>query len=230
MGLGDNINSEVRKILQEPWAVQRAGRAPTPERLGLGNEGSTIEAAVLYADLDESTRMVDSQEATFAGQLYKSYLVTAARVIGSEQGTVTAYDGDRIMAVFTGRKIAERAVTTALKINYAVQNIINPAIKELKPATRYLLNQSVGVDCGELLVVRTGIHSANDLVWVGRAANYAAKLSSRPAPLTHITHEVHELLPRELKVGSSDQKIWTSEWVPAMANRRIYSSSWWCKV
>ena len=230
MALGEDLNSEVRKILQEPWAVTPAGRAPTPERLGLGNEGRTIEAAVLYADLDESTKLVDSQEATFAGQLYKSYLVTTARVIGSEQGTIAAFDGDRIMAVYTGRKIAERAVRTALKIHYAVQNVINPAIGDLKPGSRYLLKQSVGVDCGQLLVVRTGIHSANDLVWIGRAANYAAKLSTRPAPLTHITDEVYQLLPRELKVGSSGQQIWTYEWVPAMANRRIYSSSWWCKV
>ena len=68
--------------------------------------------------------------------MYKSYLVTAARVIGSEQGTITAYDGDRIMAVFTGRKIAERAVRTALKIYYAVQKLLNPAIQELKPDSR----------------------------------------------------------------------------------------------
>ena len=230
MALEDDLNSEVRKIFQEPWTVTPASRAPTPDRWGLGNEGRTIEAAVLYADLDESTKLVDSQEATFAGQMYKSYLVAAARVIGSEQGTITAYDGDRIMAVYTGRKIAERAVKMALKICYVVQNVINPAIRDLKPGSRYLLNQSVGVDCGELLVVRTGIHSANDLVWIGRAANYAAKLSSRPAPLTYITDEVFQLLPRELKVGSSGQQIWTSEWVPAMANRRIYWSSWWCKV
>ena len=182
MVLRDNLNSEIRKILQESWDINPARRAPSPEQLGLGNEGRTINAAVLYADLDESTRLVDSQEATFAGQIYKSYLVTAARVINSEQGTITAYDGDRIMAVFTGRKIAERAVRTALKIYYVVQSLLNPAIQDLKPDSRYLLKQSVGVDCGELLVIRTGIHSANDLVWVGPAANYAAKLSSRPAP------------------------------------------------
>ena len=136
MALRDNLNSEIRKILQESWTISPARRAPLPQHLGLGNEGQTINAAVLYADLDESTRLVDSQEATFAGQMYKSYLVTAARVIGSEQGTITAYDGDRIMAVFTGRKIAERAVRTALKIYYAVQKLLNPAIQELKPDSR----------------------------------------------------------------------------------------------
>ena len=173
---------------------------------------------------------MDSQEATFAGQIYKPYLVTATRVVGSEQGTITAYAGDRIMAVFTGRKIAERAVRTALKICYVVQKLLNPAIRDLKPDTRYLLNQSVGVDCGELLVIRTGSHSANDLVWIGPAANHAAKLSTRPAPRTHITKEIYQLLPPELRVGPSGQQMWAPEWAPGMGNRRIYSSSWSCEI
>ena len=131
MPLRDDLNSEVRKILQEPWQVSQARRAPRPEELDLDNIGSTIQAAVLYADLDESTKLVDRQDAVFAGQVYKVYLVTAGRVIRSEQGAITAYDGDRIMAVYTGRKICERAVRSAMKINYVVQEIINPAMREL---------------------------------------------------------------------------------------------------
>ena len=118
-----NLNSEIRKILQEPWTVQRSRGAPRPKDLGLDNEGKTINATVLYADLDESTRMVETQEPEFAGRMYKTYLVCAARVIRSEQGNISAYDGDRIMAVYTGRRTAERAVRSALKLNYVVQNL-----------------------------------------------------------------------------------------------------------
>ena len=57
------------------------------------------------------------------------------------------------------------------------------------------MRQSVGVDTSELLVAKTGIRTVNDLVWVGRAANYAAKLSSRLAPATQITSDVYDQLP-----------------------------------
>ena len=125
--------SQVRQILQERWRINPSRTGPKLDDLDLNNHGATINATVLYADLDESTKLVDQQEEVFAAQMYKTYLACAARIISSEQGNVTAYDGDRIMAVYTGRRTAERAVRTALKISYAVREIINPAIRELKP-------------------------------------------------------------------------------------------------
>ena len=230
MALQKNLNSEIRKILQEPWSVQRSRRAPRPEDVGLGNEGKTINATVLYADLDESTRMVETQEPEFAGRMYKTYLVCAARVIRSEQGNITAHDGDRIMAVYTGRRTVERAVKSALKLYYVVQELINPAVQELTSGTRFAMRQSVGVDTSELLVAKTGIRTANDLVWVGRAANYAAKLSSRRAPATHITAEVYDQLPSELKTGDGGRQMWTAETLREIGNRRVYSSSWYWRL
>ena len=128
------------------------------------------------------------------------------------------------MAVYTGRRTAERAVRTALKISLAVSEIINQAIRELKPAARFEMKQSCGVDTSKLLVTRTGPHSANELVWIGRAANHAAKLSSREAPATHITASVYGQLPQELKVSSTGQPIWVQAIAPEIANRKSYSS------
>ena len=206
--------------------MERSRGAPRPEDLGLDNEGKTIDATVLYADLDESTRMVETQEPEFAGRMYKTYLVCAARMIRSEQGNITAYDGDRIMAVYTGRCTAERAVRSALKLNYIVQELVNPAVQELNSGTTFAMRQSAGVDTSELMVAKTGIRTANDLVWVGRAANYAAKLSSRRAPATHITPEVYDQLPAELKTGDHRQQMWTAETSAEIGYRRVYSSSW----
>ena len=226
MPLRNDLNAEVRKILQERWRVSRSRKAINPEELDLDNHGVTVEATVLYADLDQSTSLVDEHDAGFAAQMYKTYLVCAARVILSEQGKVTAYDGDRIMAVYTGRKTAERAVRTAFKINYVVQEIINPAVRELKPDSRYTMKQSIGVDTSKLLVTRTGPRAANDLVWVGRAANYAAKLSSREAPATHVTEAVYAQLPPELKAGNDGRQMWIRTTAREIGNLTAYSSTW----
>ena len=91
------------------------------------------------------------------------------------------------MAVYTGKKRNDKAVRSALKISFAVRQVINPAITELYSDSNYAVKQSVGIDTSELFVARTGIRRANDLVWVGRAANHAAKLSARSGPVSQIT-------------------------------------------
>ena len=80
------------------------------------------------------------------------------------------------------------------------------------------------MDTGKLLVTRIGPRSANDLVWVGRAANHAAKLSSREAPAMHITAAVYGQLPQNLKVNGSGRSIWIEAKAPEIGNRRIYTS------
>jgi len=84
---------------------------------------------VLYADLAESTNLVDAHKAWFAAEVYKSYLHCASKIIRDEGGIITAFDGDRVMAVFIGDLKNTSAARSALKINHAVVNIINPAIK-----------------------------------------------------------------------------------------------------
>ena len=226
MAFGDNLRSEVRKILQEEWTTQAKRRVPESVDLELRNDAITIHGAVLYADLDGSTTLVDTHKPWFAAEIYKSYLVCAARTIESEGGVITAYDGDRIMAVYVGKNRNDKAVRSALKINYVVQKIINPAIAELYQNSRYSVKQSVGIDTSELFVTRTGIRGANDLVWVGRAANHAAKLSGRPGPVSQITSDVYDRLSPSCKVGENGQNMWNRTTAQEIRNRTIYNSDW----
>lgn len=224
MALVDDLRSEVRKIFRERWSSASRGSVPESVDLELRNDAVRVHGAVLYADLDGSTELVDTKEPQFAAEIYKTYLVCAARIIESEGGAITAYDGDRIMAVYTGRNRHGKTVRSALKLNFAVSHIINPAVVELHPETRYVVRQSVGIDASELFVARTGIRGANDLVWVGRAANHAAKLSARSGPVTQITSEVYERLEQSLKVGDNRQAVWSQSTAPEIGNRRVYTS------
>ena len=230
MGLGDDLNSEVEKILQETWSKRNGQVVPEADDLKLGNDAVTLEGTVLYADLDDSTRLVDKRASFFAAEIYKCYLVCAARIIRSVGGEITSYDGDRIMAVFIGKSKNSSAARAALKINYAVLKIVNPAIKHQYPKTRFSIKHVVGIDTSELFVARTGIRGANDLVWVGRAANYAAKLSSRSGPSTQITSEVYGRLNDESKFGKNRENMWTPTTAPELGNKGIYTSSWHWEV
>ena len=84
MTLRNDLNSQIRQILQERWSIKRSRGAPKSDDLNLNNDVVTINATVLYADLDESTKLVDQHEDVFAARMYKTYLACAAGIISSE--------------------------------------------------------------------------------------------------------------------------------------------------
>ncbi len=230
--LGQQLEQEVKKIFRQSWSVRDGQKVPESQDLQLGNDAVKLDGTVLYADLDGSTDMVNNYKPEFAAEVYKSYLHCAAKIVRDEGGVITAYDGDRIMAVYIGGFKNTRAARTAMKINYAVTEIINPAIKQQYQFSTFQLRQAVGVDTSPLFVARTGIRGANDLVWVGRAANYAAKLCSmpggNPCPSV-ITAEVYKMMGRSLKFSSDGRSVWDRHYW-AERGITIYRSTWWWKV
>jgi class 3 adenylate cyclase len=176
MPLKEQLEAAVAKIFRDQW-TERDGRVvPVPDDLGLGNDAVKLNATVLYADMADSTKLVDTKNERFAAEIYKTYLTCAAKIVKDEGGTITAYDGDRIMAVFLGDAKNTNAVRAALRINAAVAYVINPTLARQYPQTDYRVTHHIGIDTSSLHVSRIGVRNDNDLVWVGRAANYAAKL------------------------------------------------------
>lgn len=210
MALSDDLNADVYNIFKTDWKERNGEKVPEPEDVGLGNDAVKLDAAVMYADLAESTQLVKGYKWWFAAEVYKAYLHCAAKIISSEGGTITAYDGDRIMGIFIGNRKSNDATRTAFKIHAAVLEIINPAIKKTFTKTDFQLQHSVGVDTSELFAVRTGIRGSNDLVWIGRSANYAAKLSAYRATShsVRITADVHKVLDKNLLNTGSGSACW----------------------
>lgn len=227
MSLGEDLKAEVKKIFADAWTKRDGQKVPEASDLRLGNDGVNLDGTVLYADLSESTALVDSETATFAAEIYKSYLHCAAKIIRSEGGVITAYDGDRIMAVYIGSLKNTKAATTALKINHAVRNIVNPAIKKQYPSKDYYVKQVIGIDTSKLLVARTGVRGANDLVWVGRSANHAAKLTSVELGYdTYISSDVYSMMANSAKLNDKGVDMWTQLVWKEMDKATIYGSSY----
>lgn len=226
MSLGDDLKAQVIKIFKERWTERDGTVVPTSDDVQLGNDAVKLQATVLYADLDASTDLVDNHEAYFAAEVYKTFLYCAAKIIRSEGGEITAYDGDRVMAVFLGGSKNTSAARAALKLNYARLEIIQPALDAQYPNAKYTLRSVVGIDTSSLYVARTGIRGANDLVWVGRAANYAAKLSSLSSDYpTRITKDVYDALHASAK-ESNGENMWTRTTWTDKGGMDIYRSTW----
>ncbi len=149
-------------------------------------------------------------------------------IIRNNSGVITAFDGDRVMAVFIGNRKNSSATKAALQINF-ITNKINSQIKLAYPNTSYQLQQSIGIDTSSLFVSRTGIRDSNDLVWVGRSANYAAKLCSLGSSnySVFITQEVFNKLSNDVKVGGDPPQTMWQKTIWKEIGIIIYQSGWW---
>jgi len=226
MTLKNDLEDAVGKKFREQWTTREGLVVPDEASINLGNNGVYIDATVLYADLADSTKLVDTYPAEFAAEIYGTFLNSSSRIIRAHGGTITAFDGDRVMAIYMGEDKEIRAVRTALRINKAVSEIIRPTLRSVYPSVTYDLHHTVGVDTSRLLAVKDGIRGANDMIWVGRAANHAAKLCALPHQYpTRITAAVHGKLDAGLYVTKTGEQVWEPVTWTSMDNAQIYRTT-----
>lgn len=228
MGLLEELQEYVRKTHSSTWTHREGQKVPEYTEVALSNDAVDLQGTVLYADLAESTALVKGYQSEFAAEIYKNYLYCAAKIIVMKGGTVTSYDGDRVMGVFIGDGKNSAAAKCALNISYAVDKILIPAIKNQYPNSPFVLRQKIGIDTSALLVARTGIRGSNDLVWVGNSANNAAKLAALSLGYSsYISQSVYEKLNEGSKFGGDPKR---DMWTPLNSTGldiKVYASSWW---
>jgi class 3 adenylate cyclase len=226
-----DIEKEVRSIFVAHWKARDGQVVPEVGDIQMGNEAVNIEGAVLYADMADSTDLVNRFRDSFAAEVYKSFLVSTCHIIRNNDGVITAFDGDRVMAVFIGKNKCSQAAKTALQIKWMVMRI-NTLLKEVYTTSSFILKHSVGVDVSKLFVAKTGIWGSNDLVWVGRAANYAAKLSAMRDvdASSFITEDVFSRLADSSKYGGDPKRCMWHEAVWNETGVGIYKSDWYWEL
>lgn len=229
MSLTSDLQAKVRETFRSAWTTRKGLVVPGPTDLKLSNDAVEFErATVLYADLSGSTSLVDRKKWWFAADVYKTFLDCAATIINKEGGTITAYDGDRVMAMWLGDIQTTPAARCALKINHAVVHIINPILKQIWPNEDTVVKHVVGIDTSTIRAAKTGVRGDNDIVWVGRAANYAAKLTELDlAERTWLTAAAYNRLMDDLKVnGTPPRNMWKSYKWSQHGDIPIYGSTW----
>lgn len=228
MSVADDIKKNSSETFRNKWTVRDGQVVPEASDIKLSNDAVYFEkATVLYADLDQSTDLVEKKKWQFSGEVYKAFLYAASRLIRYHGGKIVSYDGDRVMGVFISNSQRNDAVSCALKINYAVKNYVQ-AEMEKHWSTDFKIRHVIGIDTSEIRAARTGVRGDNDLVWIGTAANLAAKLTTLSADNpTWITKRVYNGLNDSQKLGSQGENIWYS-WKWSQHNDEdIYSSTYW---
>lgn len=227
MTLKNELETFCYDTFRTAWESRDGQVVPADTSLKLTNDSIELDVTILYADLADSTVMVDKEISAFAAEVYKTFLFCAAKIIRANGGEITAYDGDRVMAVFIGKRKNSDAAKAALQINWAVRNVVQTKLKAVYTTKDFEVRHVVGIDTSKVRIAKTGIRGSNDLVWVGRAANYAAKLSSLPhAVPTYITSEVYNVLEPASKL-SNGVDMWKAYKWNTFDDRTIYGSTYW---
>ena len=74
-----------------------------------------------------------------------------AGLSGIAVAKITAFDGDRVMAVFLGSKKNSAAAKAALSIRWIVKYVLNHELERHYKDADYVLKYGVGIDTGEHL-------------------------------------------------------------------------------
>ena len=85
MGLKRELDDGVAAICRDQWSLRKGQGVPDPENLRLSNDAVEFDrATILYADLAGSTALVDSKAWWFSAEVYKTFLLCAAKIVRSE--------------------------------------------------------------------------------------------------------------------------------------------------
>ena len=154
---------QIRKIFAQyvhPSVVKHLMENPMALNLG----GETREISVVFADIRGYTRLSESIAPEQVMNLLNTYLEIMVKEVWDEEGTITAFMGDAIMAIFNAplsqNDHAMRAIRAAWKMRMAVLN--------------YQRNHSQGLPISFGFGVNTDSATIGNIGSQGRMQNYTA--------------------------------------------------------
>lgn len=139
----------------------------------------TIEATVLFIDINGFTAITEKEKADIVVNLLNKYFDVMVKEIIAQNGYVDKFMGDAVMAVFRDDFHLDRAIDAALAVREQIEKLPQESLDfPFKP------NVSIGINTGEL--VSGNIGSANlkrlDYTVIGDVVNTAQRLQSAAKP------------------------------------------------
>lgn len=185
MSLLDDVKKQIENTVGTSMAITErpAGSTDTsiPEASDLRySSGRTVTATYLYTDMHGSSTLAAVASHEEAARVLRAYLNVSTKIIRSFDGHIRSFDGDRVMGIFAGSSKEDRAVKAAMRIKWATEKHVTPAIHDQIPSLKshgWSLKQSSGIATGKTLLARAGFRDNDDMISIGAAPNLAAKLS-----------------------------------------------------
>jgi len=226
MPLLDDLKSKISTYKTEKYTIEETTIVPSTDysKLTFGNKGLTCDFAFLFIDIRSSSKLHEEYGLIKAAKIYHSFHDINVSVIKANSGNVRAFDGDRVLGVFSGESKNGNAVKAAMQIQWGIRNILNPILQ-----TKIICG--AGIDYGKTLVIKVGKgrdQDNNDLVWLGKASNYASHLANEASNTIIISGESFKVLSKDRKISSSNKEFWTPKVVTLKNAVKIhcYETGW----
>ncbi|MBZ6078816.1 adenylate/guanylate cyclase domain-containing protein [Microvirga puerhi] len=230
MGLKDfkeEVSSDVETILGKDFRIEVTNTQSVPHASDSGitfpnldekiQKCKIIETAVLYIDIRRSTELNLEHKPQTVAKLYSAFVRAMTQCATYYNGHVRGIIGDRVMVIFNPSTSFTDAVETAILMNSVAQYVIN------RHFTKNEVSCGIGLDYGRMLATKTGIrrhgaekHNYRSLVWLGRPANVASKLTDLANKTSYKTEPV---VQEGLYYPLTDQWSWIQQDVPDFFKR-----------
>lgn len=225
MSLKEDLENKIYSYVYENFDIENTTIIPDSDNSNLtfGNKGLKGEYAFLFVDIRNSSSLHELYGFKKAASIYKSFHDINVRIIENNNGVVRSFDGDRIMGVFNGEYKNSNSSKAAMQIQYAIREILNPIL-----GTKILCG--AGIDSGEILVIKVGKgrnKNNNDLVWIGKADNYASHLANEAVNTIIISKNAYARLSNDRKISQKGVNMWKLKIITLKNGKNIecYESS-----
>lgn len=178
---------QVRRIFERyvhPNVVQQLMKDPMAINLG----GETKEISVIFADIRGFTRLSENKAPEEVMNLLNRYLKIMCEAVWEEEGTLTAFLGDALMAIFNAplpqRDHALRAVRAAWKMRLAILEYQRTQPQEIH------VSFGIGVNTGLATVGNLGSQERmQNYTAIGDVVNVASRLQNNVSDSNIIINE-----------------------------------------
>jgi class 3 adenylate cyclase/tetratricopeptide (TPR) repeat protein len=168
--------------------------------------GERKQVTVFFADIKDSTRLIEGLDPEAAQQLLDPALRLMMEAVHRFEGTVNQVLGDGIMALFGAPIAHEDHALRACYAALALQTAIRPYAEEVRRVQGMVLQLRVGLNSGEVVVRAIGNDLHMDYSAVGQHTHLAARMEQLATPgtilLTAATWRLVESLVRVQALGA----------------------------
>lgn len=182
MSLASELKATVDRYAGIDVEIRRVKQAPHRDDIPLGYGAAQFEATVLAVDIRQYSGMTNAFGRQVVVQMLKSFFDGSVRLIVENDGSIADFNGDGMIAVFTGELRTDNAVRAACQAKWFIQEVLRVRFDAVFASEQLIgtkitsFDAGFGIDEGMILASRVGSDLFSDFAWVGRCVNTAAKL------------------------------------------------------
>jgi class 3 adenylate cyclase/tetratricopeptide (TPR) repeat protein len=145
-------------------------------------EGERKQVTVFFADIKDSTRLIESLDPEAAQQLLDPAIHHMMDAVHRFEGTVNQVLGDGIMALFGAPIAHEDHALRACYAALALQSAVRSYAEEVRRQQGMILQLRIGLNSGEVVVRAIGNDLHMDYSAVGQHTHLAARMEQLATP------------------------------------------------